>query len=79
MEALHAGEALVETVKTGDRRLIGYAVDYGTRVTTAFDTGTETIREIHARNGVMSVRIASLAHEDLHHQKRRQQGQDPRR
>jgi hypothetical protein len=28
----YAGEALFETVKAGDKRLIGYAVDYGTRV-----------------------------------------------
>ena len=47
----YAGEALFETVKAGDKRLIGYAVDYGTRITTAFDTGRRTIREVHVRNG----------------------------
>ena len=47
----YAGEALFETVKAGDKRLIGYAVDYGTRVTTAFDTGQRLIRDIHVKNG----------------------------
>jgi hypothetical protein len=47
----YAGEALFETVKAGDKRLIGYAVDYGTRITTAFDTGRRAIREIHIKNG----------------------------
>jgi hypothetical protein len=47
----YAGEALFETLKTGDKRLIGYAVDYGTRVTTAFDTGHRNVREIHVKNG----------------------------
>ncbi len=51
----YAGEALVETVKAGDKRLIGYAVDYGTRITTAFDTGKRTVREIHARNGTLEL------------------------
>jgi hypothetical protein len=47
----YAGEALFETVKAGDKRLVGYAVDYGTRVTTAFDTGHTVIREVHVKNG----------------------------
>lgn len=49
--AAYAGEALVETLKAGDKRLIGYAVDYGTRITTAFNTGRKQVREIHARDG----------------------------
>jgi hypothetical protein len=54
----YAGEALFETVKTGDKRLIGYAVDYGTRVTSAYESGEQTIREIHAKNGLLQVRYA---------------------
>lgn len=38
-------------MKAGDKRLIGYAVDYGTRITTAFDSGRRTIHEIHVKNG----------------------------
>lgn len=51
----YAGEALVETFKAGDKRLIGYAVDYGTRITTAFDTGQRDIREVHATHGVLTL------------------------
>lgn len=54
----YAGEALVETLKAGDKRLIGYAVDYGTRVTTAFDSPKQTIRAIHVENGTLQVRYA---------------------
>ncbi len=54
----YAGEALFETVKTGDKRLIGYAVDYGTRVTSAYESGEQTIREVHAKNGLLQIRYA---------------------
>src|SRR6185369_15584754 len=43
----YAGEALVETLKSGDKRLISYAVDLGTRITTAFDSKGEVVREMH--------------------------------
>lgn len=56
----YAGEALMETVKTGDRRLISYGVDLGTRITTQFDTRADQVREIHARRGVLTTRSASL-------------------
>jgi len=52
----YAGEALMETVKTGDKRLISYGVDLGTRITTRWDSQTEQIREIHARHGVLTTR-----------------------
>ncbi|HEX6544897.1 MAG TPA: DUF4139 domain-containing protein [Bryobacteraceae bacterium] len=54
----YAGEALVETLKAGDKRLIGYAVDYGTRITSAFNSGVRDIREIHVKNGVLSLRCS---------------------
>jgi hypothetical protein len=54
----YAGEALVETFKAGDKRLIGYAVDYGTRVTSNFESGTENVLEIHARNGTLEIKSA---------------------
>lgn len=54
----YAGEALVETVKAGDRRLIGYAVDYGTRITTAYDSPHQTVREIHASAGFVRIRYS---------------------
>ncbi len=54
----YGGEALVETVKAGDKRLISYAVDLGTRITTAFDSSTDAIREIHAHRGLITTRRA---------------------
>jgi hypothetical protein len=54
----YAGEALVEPVKQGDKRLISYAVDLGTRITTALDSSSDLVREIHMRRGVLTVRSA---------------------
>ncbi len=54
----YAGEALVETLKADDKRLIGYAVDYGARITTAFDSPRQTVREIHAQDGIFQFRYA---------------------
>lgn len=54
----YAGEALVETLKAGDKRLIGYAVDYGTRITTAFDSADNIVREIAAAKGILRLRYA---------------------
>jgi hypothetical protein len=54
----YAGEALVETFKAGDKRLIGYAVDYGTLVTTDSGGGERLLREVHANQGTLSLRSA---------------------
>jgi hypothetical protein len=54
----YAGEALFETLKAGDKRLIGYAVDYGTRITSAFDSGSSLVREVTAANGILRLRYA---------------------
>jgi chaperonin cofactor prefoldin len=56
----YAGEALMETVKTGDKRLISYGVDLGTRVATQWDSQAEQVREIHARRGILTTRNAIL-------------------
>jgi len=55
----YAGEALVETIKQSDKRLISYAVDLGTRITTAYDTKGEVVRELHLRRGVLISRVAA--------------------
>jgi hypothetical protein len=55
----YAGEALMETLKQGDKRLISYAVDLGTRISTAFDSKGEVIREFHLRRGVLTTRVAA--------------------
>ena len=56
----YAGEALVETLKTGDKRLISYGVDLGTRITTQFDSKGDIVREIHVRRGIMTTRSAAI-------------------
>jgi hypothetical protein len=56
--ASYAGEALVNTLKAGDKRLISYAVDLGTRVTTQFDSSREVVREIHVNRGMLTTRVA---------------------
>jgi hypothetical protein len=58
--ASYAGEALMETVKTGDKRLLSYAVDLGTRITTQFDSKGEIVREAHMNRGVLTTRIAGV-------------------
>ncbi len=52
----YAGEALVETVKMGDKRLISYAVDLGTRIATNVDSKGAVVREIHVQRGIMTTR-----------------------
>ena len=54
----YAGEALVETLKAGDKRLITYGVDLGARVTTAFDSSRANVREIHFARGALTTRSA---------------------
>jgi hypothetical protein len=54
----YAGEALVETVKAGDKRLISYGVDLGTRITTKFDSSKNVVREIHAYHGTLASKYA---------------------
>ena len=54
----YGGEALMETLKAGDKRLISYAVDLGTRITEAFNSKTAVVREVHANRGMMTVKSA---------------------
>ena len=55
----YAGEALVETVPMGDKRLISYGVDLGTaRVPTPFDSSQAVVRELHLNRGVLTSRSA---------------------
>ena len=57
--ASYAGEALMTTLKAGDKRLISYAVDLGTRVTTQFDSSRNIVREIHVNRGMLTARSAA--------------------
>jgi hypothetical protein len=55
----YAGEALMETLKASDKRLISYAVDLGTRITEAFGSKAAMVREMHASRGVLNTRYAA--------------------
>jgi hypothetical protein len=55
----YGGEALMETLKAGDKRLISYAVDLGTRVTEAFGSKQAVVREIHANRGTLTTKLAA--------------------
>jgi hypothetical protein len=54
----YAGEALVETLKKGDKRLLSYGVDLGTRITTAFESDSGVVREAHFQRGVLATKTA---------------------
>lgn len=55
----YGGEALMETLKQGDKRLISYAVDLGTRVTEAFNSKADVIQEIQAKRGILTTKLAA--------------------
>ncbi len=55
---VYAGEALLATLKAGDKRLISYGIDLGTRITTRFHSGRAVVREVHLRRGVLETRSA---------------------
>jgi len=54
----YSGEALMEVLKSGEKRLISYAVDQAVRVTTNFESGEEIIRSLKASRGVLTTRTA---------------------
>jgi hypothetical protein len=54
----YAGEALFDTLKGGDKRLISYSVDQGARVTTNFESGASVVRSIRAQRGVLTTKTA---------------------
>ncbi|HUK15652.1 MAG TPA: DUF4139 domain-containing protein [Bryobacteraceae bacterium] len=55
----YGGEALMETLKVGDKRLISYAVDLGTRITEAFGGKQAVVREIHFNRGILTAKLAA--------------------
>jgi len=56
---VYGGEALMETLKAGDKRLISYAVDLGTRITEVFGSKAAIVREIRANHGVLTTKLAA--------------------
>jgi hypothetical protein len=57
----YGGEALMNTVKNGDNRLISYAVDLGTRIGTKEDSGESRLLEVHASRGLVTTKSSELA------------------
>src|SRR5437764_15438917 len=55
----YGGEALMETLKGGDKRLISYAMDLGTRITEAFGSKAGIVREVHAARGILATKVAA--------------------
>lgn len=55
---VYAGEALMETLKAGDKRMISYAVDQGTRITTKLDSTRSNIQQISASRGIVTTRYS---------------------
>jgi hypothetical protein len=53
----YSGESLIATLKAGDKRLISYAMDLGTRVATNIDSEAQGIQLI--RRGLMTARTAN--------------------
>ncbi len=56
----YAGEALIETVKSSDKRFISYGVDLGTRISTSMDSHNDNVRELHVHNGMLTTRSALI-------------------
>ncbi|MCS7042992.1 MAG: hypothetical protein N2036_05255 [Bryobacteraceae bacterium] len=54
----YSGEALIEELKSGEKRLVSYAVDQSVRVTTRFDSEEQVVRGFSARRGVLTTRTA---------------------
>jgi flagellar biosynthesis chaperone FliJ len=57
---VYAGEALMETLKAADKRLISYGVDLGTRITTAFNSKAENVVEIHVNHGTLVAKASRV-------------------
>ena len=51
---VYAGEALVDTFKPGDKRLISYAMDLGTRVVEDENEGDQVVTKLTASRGVVT-------------------------
>ncbi|MES1262421.1 MAG: DUF4139 domain-containing protein, partial [Acidobacteriota bacterium] len=56
----YAGEALVETIKSADKRFISYGVDLGTRISTTLNSHSDNVRELHAHNGILMTKSALI-------------------
>jgi uncharacterized coiled-coil protein SlyX len=56
----YLGEALIENLKPGDNRPVSFAVDLGTRLTTAFDSHNDQITSVKVHRGVITTMQKSV-------------------
>jgi hypothetical protein len=56
----YSGEALMETLKSGDKRLIGYGVEPGVRVTSKLDSKSQMVREVRLNRGILTTKTARV-------------------
>lgn len=54
----YAGEALMDTLKAGDKRLISYAIDLGATISDEAESTRSDVRELHFSRGVLTARNA---------------------
>jgi hypothetical protein len=54
----YVGEAMLDTTRPGDTRLLAYAVELGVRVTDTLDSHTEPVRRVTVRGGVLTTHAA---------------------
>ena len=57
----YAGEALIQTLKTGDSRPVSFAVDLGTRISTVFDSRQNQVFSVKVRRGTVFTRAKNVA------------------
>ena len=57
----YAGEALIQTLKTGDSRPVSFAVDLGTRISTVFDSRQNQVFSVKVRRGTVFTRAKNIA------------------
>ncbi len=54
----YSGEALMEVLKNGEKRLVSYAVDQAVRITASAESGEQLTRSLKASRGVLTTRSA---------------------
>jgi hypothetical protein len=54
----YSGEALMEELRSGEKRLISYALDQSVRVSTTFDSAAQLVRGFRLSRGILYTRTA---------------------
>jgi len=56
----YVGEAMLDTLKPTEKRLVGYAVELAVRVLDTIDTHTDRVHRVTIRNGVLKAHYAQV-------------------